>query len=117
MSQMHNMLIKKLQNSLKKMGRKALWSYDLAHIPKRLPDKVIIEKILLFGNSADWNLLKQVYSEELIKNVWLENMVLGGFNPKRQEEIARNFFHIKEPQSFLSQYQNNHINNLLEGGL
>ena len=114
MNKEKDILVCKLQDSLVKMGRKALWSYDLSNLPEKISDKIIIEKILLFGDINNWQDLKKAYSIEYIKDVWLQNMALGGFHPEKQEQIAQYFFKINNLPVFLAEYRDNYINDLVE---
>ncbi len=78
-----------------------LWSYDKDKV-NSLSDDLIIEKLLVNGERRDWNDLKKAYNKSLIRKVWKEQLLMGGFFPEKQKEIVRFFFESKNPARYIS---------------
>ncbi len=94
-----------------------MWSYDVMKLdPNKIPDKIIIEKLLLLGDLRDWENLKQIYDKEVLYSQWMENIVPYHMYQKKQVEMARFFFDIPNPETFLKKARKNHLANAIAGG-
>jgi hypothetical protein len=111
----HSNIRAALNNALLHENSDWLWSYDRDNLPNKIPDKIIIEKYLSMGNMQDWAKLKIAFSQRLIKNIWLKNMVPSGMYEERQKQIAKYFFSIKNPVDYLKKARRLHLQNAIEG--
>lgn len=106
---------KKLQNKVLQEKRHVLWSYDLSAVSE-LPDELVIEKLLQFGNKEDWNELAAAYDRKQIQSVWESQMLMSGRELDRQKEIVQRFFHIKNPAKYIADKKRRRLNFLIEKG-
>ena len=105
-------LERKLLGELKHL----LWSYDVSNI-KRLPEELIIEKYLQFGNKSDWNNLRQAFDEKKIRAVWSNQMLLSGRDLEKQEQIVAYFFNAANPEKYISALKKKKLNRLVARGI
>lgn len=88
------LLVKKL------IERGLLWSYDTSE-GEDLPNTVIIEQTLLFGDVPELKMLFRQYPKDAIKKIWLKSIVPDKRYKKINFYLARFFFNIKEINDFL----------------
>jgi hypothetical protein len=110
-----NSIKAELNNALLNEKANWLWSYNKGKLPNQLPDKIIVEKYLLLGDKKDWAKLKIAFDSRFIRNIWLNNMVPSGMYEKKQCEIARYFFAIKNPVPYLNKAREDHLQNIIAG--
>jgi hypothetical protein len=91
----------KLEQKLLSEMKHVFWSYQVDKI-ENLPDELIIEKILESGNNEDWRQLKMAFGEEQIEQVWENQMLLYGRNPRRQKLIVSYFFNVDNPSEYIA---------------
>lgn len=105
---------KELEQSLLK---KRLWLYSYApnQKPERISDEMIIQKFLSYGDKRHWEKLKLAFPVNLIRQVWLHNLVPASLNDSKQERIAREVFHISKPSEYLERKQKEHKRNVFAG--
>lgn len=106
---------RELSQALVKEHRSWLWSYDIAKEKQILSDHLIIEKYLMWGKRSDWVKIRQAFSLELIKNIWLNNLVPSGMHEEKHRRIARYFFNIEQPAKYLKNARDKHLENALAG--
>jgi len=106
---------RELSQELTKEHKSWLWSYDIAKEDFILSDHLIIEKYLLWGQKKDWARIKQAFDLELIKDVWLNNLVPSGMYEEKHRRIARYFFNISQPAKYLRDARDKHLENALAG--
>ena len=106
---------RELSQGLTKEHKSWLWSYDIAKEDFILSDHLIIEKYLLWGQKKDWARIKQAFELELIKDVWLNNLVPSGMYEEKHRRIARYFFNICQPAKYLRDARDKHLENALAG--
>ncbi|MEQ8881396.1 MAG: hypothetical protein RLQ12_17260 [Cyclobacteriaceae bacterium] len=104
-------LERKLLGELKHL----LWSYNVSSI-EVLPDDLIIEKYLQFGNESDWNNLRLAFDEKQIKAVWEDQMLLYGRELKKQEQIVAYFFNVEDPEKYISALKKQKLDRLVARG-
>ncbi|MDR2729016.1 MAG: hypothetical protein LBB56_07770 [Chitinispirillales bacterium] len=92
---------KYLFNQLK--AKHALWSYDYVSMKAdSLTDDQLIEKVLLYLDMDDINVLFRLYPKEQIKDVWKQE--LCALEPRYHSSnvlFAGLFFGIKNPQRYV----------------
>lgn len=111
-SDIRDKLERKLLGELKHL----LWSYNVAKV-KRLPEELIIEKYLQFGNKSDWDNLRRAFGERKIKAVWKDQMLLSGRDPEKQEQIVAYFFNASNPEKYISALKEKKLNRLVSRGI
>lgn len=84
--------------------QKAFWSYDPASITT-IPDKVLIEKVLLYLDIEDINRLFNLFPKKAIKKIWKEKMLIQepmyhGLN----RLFAFLYFEIKDPDRYIREF-------------
>ena len=92
----------RLERRLLQSRKELLWSYNKEKI-NSLSDEFIINTFLVSGNAQDWQDLKNAYEVEEIKEVWKDNILLGGFRPEKQKELVAFFFNSQNPSIYISQ--------------
>ena len=105
--QLHKELIKKLHKE------HAFWSYDKARLA-RIPDDILIEKVLLHLDIDDIKILFKLYPKLKIQRVWKNTML-------SQEPMYHGlnrlysflFFNIKHPDRYISEHINKRYKSLL----
>jgi len=108
-----SVLRKKLQKRLIKDRPELLWSYDKSQI-KSLSDTIIVSKLLAYGSKNDWNDLKDAYPKSVIKRIWENEYLLGGFQMERQEKLVVFFFNSKNPARYIADKRRRKLNQHLE---
>ncbi len=98
-----------LKNALLNEKKVLMWSYDLSKGDLEVPDKIIVEKYLQFGNKREWSLLNSAFDLDFIKEVWINNLVYCGLYEAKQRSIARSFFNIRRPAEYLKKLRKAHI--------
>lgn len=106
---------RELSQELTKEHKSWLWSYDISQGNRILPDHIIIEKYLLWGKKKDWARIKQAYSPEEIKDVWVNNLVPSGMYEDKHRRIARYFFNIDKPAKYLKAVRDKHLEDAIAG--
>lgn len=78
-----------------------LWSYDSQ---AELPESIIIEHALLYGDVDDLMQLFSLYDNSLIRQVWLDNLVVQDRYRKLNTYLAKFFFRISNAEAFVNQH-------------
>ena len=93
----------------------ALWSYNTQDINiEKIPDELLIEKVLLHLDIDDINKLFEIYPKKEIKNVWIKRLI-----PLEPQYHSYNilfgllYFDIKKPERYIKQQVNKHIKQLI----
>jgi hypothetical protein len=81
----------------------ALWSYDKSTMTAHnLPDDFIIEKVLMYLDLDEINMLFLLFPKKQIKEVWKWNMCpLGDYYHSSNVLFAIIYFKIKNPQRYV----------------
>lgn len=88
---------------INKMAEKNLfWSYDLKS-GSELPDEVVIEQVLLYGDVPDLLALFRLWDEEQIRKVWEEQLVPQGRYRKINYYLGVFFFQVADINNYLNQ--------------
>ena len=106
-----NQLRKGLEQKL--IEENAFWSYDKSSIVI-IPDDVLIEKVLLYLDIEDVQILFLIFPKRKIQKVWQE-VVLS------REPLYHNLnrlyafllFDIKHPDRYIRYYKNKHIKSIV----
>ena len=91
------------------MAPLAFWSFEPKEIEKGLPDKVLIEAVLLHGNDPLRKRLLGIFDLSEIKKVWEERLIIQG--PRLQilnRKIAKDIFGISDPSEFIRRSYRKH---------
>lgn len=94
---MRNELVQFLVNK----GAAYLWSYDYKNPDFEIGDRILIEKILLYGSDVEWNKLKVIYSQKALFEAFDENIGLNYKFDSRSNEILKSFFGISDSKAYL----------------
>ena len=89
------MLINKLKEEHK------LWSYDQESV-KDLPNEILIEKVLVYLDLEEIDLLFSIFSARTIKEVWINRMIpQGEYLYTLNRFLSWYYFKIKKPDAYL----------------
>lgn len=77
-----------------------LWPYDRSKA-NQLPESIIIEHTLLYGDVGELKLLFALFEQIHIRKVWEEKLVPQKRYHKLNTYLATFFFRIPEPREFL----------------
>jgi hypothetical protein len=84
------------------LDQKMFWSYDVKS-PEQIPDPLLIETVLLYGDIVHLNVLFRVFEKAQIKKVLEENIICQ----KRFHDIANFiawlYFDIEDTQQYISE--------------
>jgi nitrogen-specific signal transduction histidine kinase len=104
--QLYNTLVEKLHN------RCVFWSYDVTL--NRIPDDILIEKVLLHLDIDETLSLFTLYPKKQIKRVWKENILS---QEPMYHGINRLYcwflFGIKDPDRYIRENRNKHYKSLM----
>jgi hypothetical protein len=81
--------------------RKLFWSYDVADA-SLVPDELLIERTLQYGDLTDLKMLFQAYPSEKLQQIWEEKLVIQERDFRNNLFLADIYFHILEPESYLT---------------
>jgi hypothetical protein len=85
------------------IARNLFWSYSVNNA-EIIPDELLIEQVLTFGEPEDIILLKKYYRSSEIKHVWQQHL-LPDFRYKNANVwLAKAFFNIKKANEYIEKY-------------
>ncbi|MEW6527279.1 MAG: hypothetical protein AB1444_11515 [Spirochaetota bacterium] len=79
----------KLCNNLRKRG--LLWSYDTHHVTD-LPDDILLEHVMKYGDVDDIYIACEIYGKETLKKVWEKSIKYDSRFIKLSVFLARVIF-------------------------
>jgi len=100
MSVINPAIRKNLEIRLLQFKRELLWSYNKENL-NSLSNELIISKMLSGGDHEDWNDLKRAFDIASIRNVWENQMLMGGLQFEKQKQLVRYFFNSKNPSQYI----------------
>lgn len=110
-----NDIKKQLSKKVKSFGNAALWSYSADSLPEILPDWLIAQWIMIYGDDNDYKQLKSLFEDKYLERVWEDKIVRSDFFMSYNERICRELFNIEEPEKYISEIKDNAISRILEG--
>ncbi len=94
----------------KLLEEKAFWSYDMDNVEK-INDRMLIVKTLVHLDLQEIDKLFEVFSFELIKKIWREELAISGeYYHTLNRFLAWWYFKIKEPDKYLKSVETRHLN-------
>jgi hypothetical protein len=96
------MMSKKAEFAQQLAQRGLLWSYELSEVGK-LPDNVLIEHGLVYGDVPDIKTIFEIFPKKMIKSTWEKVLLPNPNHRKLNYYLAIMFFHIKKPYLLLNQ--------------
>ncbi len=95
-------MTKKTEFATQLAQRGLLWSYDPSEVGN-LPDSVLIEHGLIYGDVPDIKAIFEIFPKKIIKNTWKKVLLPNPNHRKLNYYLAIIFFHIKKPYLLLNQ--------------
>lgn len=89
------------------------WSYDTSKI-QDIPDDILIEKVLIYLDLAEIDLLFKQFPYQKIKRVWLDRLI-----PQEEYLYSLNrffawyYFKAKRPDAYIKSMATRHLNKML----
>ena len=105
-----------LKNSLAEQLKKehCFWSYNEVPV-QDIPDDVLIEKVLVYLDLKDIDMLFSLYSFAKVKKVWLDYLVpQQDYYYNLNRFLAWWYFGIKKPDSYLKAMNTRYLHRLLK---
>ena len=95
------------------INRNLFWSYALSN-PSTLPDELLIEHVLAYGEPEDIINLKKYFKLIQIKQVWQQKLLPDTRFKNANVWLAKVFFNIKQTDKYIKKYsqQNNRYDKL-----
>ncbi len=84
------------------LNQKMFWSYD-AKSPDQIPDGLLIETVLLYGDITHLKTLFRVFNKELIKKVLEENIICQSRYQDISRYIAWLFLDIEDTEAYIAE--------------
>ncbi len=95
-----------------KLHRKGLlWSYDAAHLDT-LPESILIEHALIYGDIPEIKTLFELFSFDLVKKTWKKTILPNPNHRKLNYYLAIFYFHYKQPYRLLNKKYETRIERL-----
>lgn len=103
-----NHIVELLRKRLSSKHRDWLWSCkDISQ--EDISDRLIVEKYLGNGKKEEWEMLKNAFKRQFIRDVWLKNGGAYGFM-NNNHAVASYFFNIKDPEKYQERKHRENIN-------
>lgn len=90
-----------------------LWSYDI-RFTKDMPDDILIEKVLVYLDLEEIDILFKLFSYKKIKQVWLDRLI-----PQEDYLYSLNrfyawfYFRAKHPDAYIKSMATRHFNKII----
>ena len=87
---------------IKELNKKGIfWSYDITN-PNKVPDNIIIEHVLRWGDVSDILMLFKLFDYNHIKQVWGKSLIPDDRIYSHNYYLARVFFNINDVEEYLN---------------
>jgi hypothetical protein len=83
--------------------RNLFWSYD-RNLLFLLPDAVIIEHVLKYGDTDDIIFLFKIYKYQFVKDVWTKSVLSDQRYKNLNYYLGKVFFHIKDFEGYSAKH-------------
>jgi hypothetical protein len=91
--------------------RGLLWSYDAVHLDT-LPESILIEHALIYGDIPDIKALFELFSFDFVKKTWKKIVLPNPNHRKLNYFLAIFYFHYKNPTRLLNKKYETRIERL-----
>jgi hypothetical protein len=85
--------------------RNLFWSYTISE-PATLPDELLIEQVLGFGEPVDIVNLMKFFKLAQIKQVWQQHLLPDARFRNANVWLAKVFFNIRQADKYIDKYSN-----------
>jgi hypothetical protein len=101
--------ILKVQLADKLIRNKVFWSYADVKA-EDISDEILIEKVLIYLDIEDINLLFLIYPFKVIRKVWQEEILIQDpLYHSLNLLLAFLYFHIKSPEKYIQKISHRHL--------
>jgi len=85
------------------IARNLFWSYDLTK-ESNLPDELLIEQVLGYGEPEDIENLRKYFKLSQIKQVWQQQLLPDSRFKNANVWLAKVFFNIEQTDKYIQKY-------------
>lgn len=90
-----------------------LWSYDIRY-DKDIPDDILIEKVMVYLDLQEIDMLFKLFSFQKIKRVWLDRLIpQEDYLYSLNRFFAWYYFGAKRPDAYIKSMATRHFNKMI----